>query len=378
MDKVFVAECRSYSPAEVYQATLRLFEALDCQHLFKPGEKVLIKPNFLIPSGDDQPITTHSQVLLALSRLLLDCGCRVAVGDSPGMGSLSACITRKGLAEPLGRLGVPVVEFTNSVSRPLPGGRVVKKVPVAKEILEFDAVISAAKLKTHCQCYFTGSVKNLYGCLPGILKPEYHMRFAGREHFSLFLLDVHDVIKPRLGFIDGVVGMEGEGPSGGKAKSAGFLAAATDCPALDIAAMKIVSLNPALTIYLQERLARGGCETVKFGKVGSVVFEPPLQMSSISSTIPLPNPLKKILKFLTVPIPVFAKRPVCKLCGNCQKICPGQPKALVMGSRGIVFKRAYCIQCYCCHEMCPHKAIRLSRPVLMRLWRRIKVPHLRV
>jgi len=377
MDKVVFAECRTYSPVEVLAVTQRIFEALEAGLLFRRTEKVLIKPNFLLPSGDEIPVTTNSQVLLALCRLLLDLGCRVAIGESPGIGTLAACIAKKGLGEPLKKMGVSVVEFTRPEPVLLPEGRIVKSVPVAAELKDFDAVISAAKLKTHCQFYFTGCVKNLYGCLPGLLKPEYHLRFAETERLSRFFLDVHDAVKPRLGFMDAVVGMEGEGPSSrGRAKPAGFLSASKDCAALDIETMKAVSLSPALVPYLKERLGRPGAEVINLGKTAKIVFDPPTRMESVLSTVPFPGMLKNALKYLVVPVPVFSAPPVCKLCGNCQKICPAQPKAALIEKGRVRFRRRYCISCFCCFEMCPHKAIKLSQPFLMRYWRRIKVPSL--
>lgn len=375
MSKVIFAECRTYAPAEVLAATQRIFETLEADHLFRRTEKVLIKPNFLLPSGDETAITTHSQVLLALCRLLLDLGCRVAIGESPGIGTLTDCIVKKRLAGPLEKMGVSIVELTRLEPVPLPEGRTVKSVPVAREIRDFDAVISAAKLKTHSQFYFTGCVKNLYGCLPGLLKAEYHLRFAETERLSRFFLDVHDAVKPRLGFMDAVVGMEGEGPSSkGRAKPAGFLSASQDCAALDIETMKAVSLPPARVPYLQERLCRPGAEVITLGSMAKIVFDPPLRMEPVLSTIPLPGILKKALKYLVVPVPVFSAPPVCKLCGNCRDVCPSQPKAAVIRQGRVRFRRRHCISCFCCFEMCPHQAIGQSQPFLMRYWRRIKVP----
>ncbi len=377
MSKVIFAECRTYSPIEVLAATQRIFEALDVGHFFQRTEKVLIKPNFLLPSGDETPVTTNSQVLLALCRLLLDLGCQVAIGESPGIGTLSACIAKKGLGESLKKMGVSVVEFTRPEAVALPEGRIVKSVPIAAELRDFDAVISAAKLKTHSQFYFTGTVKNLYGCIPGLLKPEYHLCFAEAERLSRFLLDVHDAVKPRLGFMDAVVGMEGEGPSSrGRAKPAGFLSASQDCAALDIEMMKAVSLSPTQVPYLKYRLGRPGAEVIKLGKIEKVVFQPPPRMESVLSTVPFPGMLKNVVKYLVVPVPVFSAPPVCKLCGNCQKICPAQPKAALIKKGRVRFRRRYCISCFCCFEMCPYKAIKLSQPFLMRIWRRIKVPSL--
>jgi len=139
--KVVFAECRTYAPGEVLAATQKIFEALEAGCLFRRTEKVLVKPNFLLPSGDETALTTHSGVLLALCRLLLDLGCRVAIGESPGIGSLAACLARNGLDEPLKKMGVSVAEFTRPQPVLLPAGRMVKSVPVAAELRDFDAVI---------------------------------------------------------------------------------------------------------------------------------------------------------------------------------------------------------------------------------------------
>lgn len=377
MSKVVFAECRTYEPSEVYAASAKIFEALEAGRLFRRTEKVLIKTNFLMPYADDFPATTHSQVLLVLCRLLLDMGCRVTIGDSPGIGTMSACIAKKNLGEPLKKLGVPWIEFNRLEPVSFPEGRVVKSIPLAAELRDFDAIISAAKLKTHGQFYFSGAVKNLYGCIPGMLKPEYHLRFTEAERLSRFFLDIHDVVKPRLGFMDAIVGMEGEGPSSrGRPRPAGFLAASIDCPALDIETMKAVSLRPEMVFHLQEQLSRPIPEVVIFGKMDKVVFDPPAAMESILSVIPVPGPLRNLFKYLVAPVPVFSLPPICKLCGNCQKICPSQPKAAVIERGRVRFRRRYCIRCFCCFEMCPYKAISQSRPLLMRWWRKVKVPSL--
>jgi len=141
MSRVFFAECRSYRPEEVSAGLKRIFSRSEISRVFRSGEKVLVKPNFLIPAEDERAVTTHSAVVLGLCRILLDSGCRVAVGESPGMGTLSACLSRQGLVEPLKKLGVRAVGFTVPKPFPLPGGRIVKSVPLAAEIAEFDAVV---------------------------------------------------------------------------------------------------------------------------------------------------------------------------------------------------------------------------------------------
>jgi len=373
-----VAACQSYSADDVFRAVREIFEAMGAKRLFQSGEKVLLKPNFLQPSEDEKAITTHSQVLLVLCQCFLDWGCRVAIGDGPGIGSVPECIARQRLADPLKRLGVSVVNFTRTVTVALPQGRVVKSVPVAAELNQFDAVISVAKLKTHSQFYFTGSVKNLFGCLPGLLKSDYHLRFANSERLADFFLDILDAVRPRLGFIDGVVGMEGEGPSAGRTKFAGFLAASTDCPALDIEVMKMISLDPSQTIYLRERMKKRGYQVIYLGRPKRVFFQPPRRLTSVESVIPLPPLLRQILKSLTVPIPIFSLPPICRLCGNCIKACPAKPKAITIRKKRVSFIKSRCIRCYCCQEVCPYKAIHLSRPPLMRVWRKpLKVPDLK-
>ncbi|HNQ35446.1 MAG TPA: DUF362 domain-containing protein [bacterium] len=370
--RVALAGCADYRPETVAAALERLAAALDLPERFRSGERVLVKPNFLFPAGDDRPLTTHSEVILVCCRMLLDLGCRVALGDSPGWGSLAAVLERKGLVGPLKQLGVSVAEFSAVGEWPLPEGRIVKRLPLAAVLDDFDAVISLAKLKTHGQTYFTGSVKNLYGCLPGTIKPEYHLRFRESGQFARLLLDVHDAVRPRLGIMDGVIGMEGEGPSSGRPKAAGFLAASADCAALDIAAMREVGLAPERVEHLRERLAGPVFEVVRLGKIEAPSFEPPPGLKPLPAVIPLPGFLRRALRRLVVPFPVFAPPPVCRLCGECVRICPVRPRAVELAGGRPVLHRARCIQCYCCHEMCPARAISLSRLPLRRIWLGLK------
>ena len=97
----------------------------------------------------------------------------------------------------------------------LPRAQRCRELSVVEPFLDRDYLIDLAKLKTHGMVGFSGAVKNLFGAVPGLQKPELHCRFPEREPFSEMLVDLCDFLRPDLCFLDGVWAMEGNGPTGG-------------------------------------------------------------------------------------------------------------------------------------------------------------------
>jgi uncharacterized protein (DUF362 family) len=83
--------------------------------------------------------------------------------------------------------------------------------------------VDVAKLKTHAMTGLSGAVKNMFGAIPGLLKPEMHCRFPQKEDFSAMLVDLCEAVRPSVCFVDAIVGMEGNGPSGGTPRFVGRL-----------------------------------------------------------------------------------------------------------------------------------------------------------
>lgn len=124
---------------------------------------------------------------------------------------------------------------------------------------EVDAVISVAKLKTHGMTLYTGAVKNLFGVIPGMTKAEYHLRMNRVEDFTEALVDICQYVKPVLSIMDGVVGMEGDGPSAGTPRKIGAILASNSPYALDVVCASLVGISPERVPTIQRAMERGLC-----------------------------------------------------------------------------------------------------------------------
>ena len=143
----------------------------------RPGMRIGIKANLVHAAKPDEAATTHPMLLKCLTDLLKERGATVVIGDSPGglynETSLSRVYRLCGLHETGAELNhdfsVREVEY--------PQGRVLKHFTATSWPDSCDAVINFAKLKAHGMMAMTGAVKNLFGLIPGTIKPEYHYRF---------------------------------------------------------------------------------------------------------------------------------------------------------------------------------------------------------
>ena len=114
-------------------------------------------------------------------------------------------------------------------------------IKVAEDV---DFIVSAAKLKTHAMMTYTGAVKNLFGIIPGITKADYHFKMNDVDNFAAHLVDICEYAKPLFSVIDGVEGMEGDGPSAGEKRHVGIIMASEDPYALDYSALRLIGINP--------------------------------------------------------------------------------------------------------------------------------------
>ena len=123
--------------------------------------------------------------------------------------------------------------------------------------MDRDYLIDLPKLKTHSMVGFSGAVKNLFGTVPGLQKPELHCRFPEREPFSEMLCDLCHFLGPDLSLMDGIWAMEGNGPTGGRRRDLHVIAGSESPWALDVAAASLVGLEPEKIVMLREGHERG-------------------------------------------------------------------------------------------------------------------------
>ena len=206
--------------------------------------RVLIKPNLLLAARPEQAITTHPRVVRAVAEFVRDHGGQPVVADSPAVGKMARIYRRGAYREALEALEVPFLAFEgeSDVDIGPPFGR----IPLARQVLEADAVINLAKLKTHSQMTLTLGVKNTFGCVVGLKKSEWHMR-AGidKGFFARLIVQIHQAVGPLYTLIDGVMGLEGHGPGkAGRPVTPGILIGSPSAHAADHAVCDLIGWPP--------------------------------------------------------------------------------------------------------------------------------------
>ena len=373
---VSVKRVADYDPERVLAAMRACLEPLGGMKAFvRPGQRVLLKPNLLGGFPPEHAVTTHPAVVRAAVLLVQEAGGRALVGDSPGMATLPQALRGAGLAEVMEETGAQMLEFTDPHEFDVPGHKVVPRLTLAKALLEADIFISLPKLKTHAQMTFTGALKNQYGCIPGALKSQWHFRLQQPQWLAALMLDIHRVVRPALTIMDAIVGMEGEGPSGGQPRFVGALLASRDLAAADTVACELIGLDPQrvpLLVAAREQ-AVGQTELKEIQLVGDdwrslrvPDFKKVVQVTDVLRLVPLPRPaLNWIRRQWSARPEIIEGR--CTVCGICEQGCPVKPSAIhPEAARAGRLEDARCIQCYCCHEFCPSHAIALRQPWIAR------------
>ncbi|MGI6465367.1 MAG: DUF362 domain-containing protein [Methanobacterium sp.] len=375
--QVAVDECHSYSVPEVQKAIKTCLDSLGgLKQFIQPGDRVLLKPNLLQAQPPEEYITTHPALVEAVINLVKNAGGIPQVGDSPGGfdRNIEQYWRVTGLMEVCQRLDVELVSFESSGS--YSKQRNGHTYHIARPVLDADLLINLPKIKTHGLTTLTCAIKNLYGTIPGFTKVEYHKQAPQPLQFAEKVVDIYALNQPCLHIVDGVVGMEGVGPSAGKPRELGMILVAEDGVALDSVITRALGRDslkiPTTRIAYQQGL--GEADTNKIEIRGSIPhidnFKWPPKLSSTLDAIPAPV-ARGIMKFWWTRPVIDPKK--CNQCRKCQESCPTEalkrPTTVEKDVRTYQPEFYYddCINCLCCMEMCPQKAIYHKQSLLHRL-----------
>ena len=368
--RVWLSRCGGYAPEELLRQVEEAFTALGVWEEIKPGMQVVIKPNLVMSSKPEAAIATHPALVAAVGRCVQKAGGEVIIAESPGgpytPAAMKAVFRGCGYADMAKEWGFTLYTECKSREVSLPGAVRCRQLSVVEPFLTRDYLIDLAKLKTHSMVGFSGAVKNLFGAVPGLQKPELHCRFPEKQPFSEMLVDLCDFLKPDLCFLDGVLAMEGNGPTGGSPRKAGVLGASKSPYALDVCGAALIGLEPESVLMLKEAHRRGlgpispkECQLLK--EQVETLAQPDFVKAKASSTDFLdrvPAFLRPAAKRLATPAPKI-RRKECVGCGKCAESCPQHTIAIREGKAVIDYKQ--CIRCFCCHEMCPKHVIDIRR-----------------
>lgn len=370
MSKVSIVKCSNYDSVKVEGAVFRAVELLGGIESFiqKPG-RVLIKPNLLSARRPEEAVCTHPEVVRAAIRLVKRSGAKPVVGDSPGTflgtNEIDEVYDKTGIRRVAEEEGAELIRFDRL--------RMVKGYPIAVEALDASFIVSLPKLKTHVFTVMTGAVKNAFGMVPGLFKSQCHKKNPQPKKFVKILLDVYEIVKPGLSILDGIIGMDGEGPSAGNPVNTGLVAASFDGVSLDAVISKIAGVPASKDIVINEARRRGAGEAdmEKIEILGEPAASVRFERFKLPVTAAAVNALPDfIMNFMRSALNIrpFIDKNICVKCGICKDACAVD--AIIINKTEFHIHDNICIRCFCCHEMCPYKAIYIKKGLLTQLlWR---------
>ncbi|MCY6485847.1 DUF362 domain-containing protein [Clostridium aestuarii] len=370
-EKVALLRCNEYD-VNLIEKTLREgFELLGgdkfLRELISTGSKVLLKPNMLSIEKKESPVVTNYKLFEAVIRIIKDYSSNISFGDSPGFGDSKKAAERSGLIQVADKYGVKFDPFKESLHIKLEDSILCRSWNIAKAAYETDVLITLPKLKTHAMAYYTGAVKNQFGCVPGTQKATWHTRMPNANNFCKMLLDLNTLVKTDFAILDGIVAMEGNGPKNGNPKKMDTIIMGKSLTAVDSVAVRLIGYdNPLDTPVLKEAYD---------SKWGAVL---PDEIEILGETIENMKPsdfklcrkggnfyfispaVTNFLRKMIAPNPTLIENK-CIGCGRCREVCPETPKVISMinenGKSIPRWEMSRCIRCFCCQELCPVGAI---------------------
>ena len=381
MSKVSLIKCETYDQEILNEKICSAISLIGgFENLIKKDSKVFIKLNLVGDFEKEKAITTHPEVVRSIIKNIKKYTNNIIVGDNPAVRDQVYVLKKCGIYQVLQDENVQILNQDKIITITNSSPKIYDKFDVTEEMIDCDVLINLPKVKTHSLAYMTCAEKNFFGSIYGLNKSAWHVKANNPLEFGEAMNDLFGAIlesfkkknAKMIHIADGIIGLEGEGPStGGKPKQANAIIASLDAISLDRVACELVHLNPEklfITNIAGERgYGESNIENIEI--VGNqltdfnVFFEEPKDsLGNIGLRILKFKPLRNLI--LEHPVINHNK---CIKCGECAKICPPKTMTIVKGE----FPKLHnikCIRCWCCQEVCPQNAIDKSkRPLLGRL-----------
>ena len=372
---VSIVRCADYGEETCERALREVLVPFGGLDWVRPGMRVVIKANLVSAMKPEKAATTHPALLAALTQMLRERGANVVIGDSPGgtfaAPHLNAVYRVCGLSE-AEAAGAELNRDFSQKEAALPEAHTAKHITYTGYLDGADAIISFCKLKSHGMLSLSAATKNLFGAIPGIIKPEYHYRYPDPMDFADMLIDLNEFFRPKLYLVDAVQTMEGNGPTAGTPKYMGALLAGTNPHKIDLLCAKLIGLEaknvPTLRAVQERGLTPASAEELEIsGDAEEFVCKDFVTVQKGTGTdfgAQKGKLLGAAAKTVLRARPKL-KRSRCVGCGVCRNTCPAHAIVIKQGKAKI--DRRACIRCFCCQEFCPKGAMRVHRTWFARI-----------
>jgi len=375
---VFLSKIEEYDAEKIKAELKRSFDALGIDIASYKGKRVVVKPNLVMKKSPESAATTHPAVLDSLLSIFDEHGISPVIAESPGgvysASRLGGVYRACGIEAVAKKHGAALNYDVSHREMAYAGGKTTKKFEVITPIADADVIFDLCKLKSHSLTVMSGAVKNFYGVVPGIIKFEMHAAYPDVKDFSSMICDLASFMceKEIIAVTDAIIGMEGEGPTGGEPVKIGSLLVSKSPFSSDVVSAHILGIDPMSVPIIRESVSRGYVP----GSASEISVIGDLEGAAVKSFKLSSSHKKTALGFfsngrmgkLFMPRPFVTSK--CRGCGECASSCPAHTISIEGGKAKI--KPDACIRCYCCQELCPFVAIKVRRNLLINAITKIK------
>lgn len=380
MSKVSVIACSEY---ELDILKEKIKESLDClgglDTLIKKDQSVFIKVNSLGSFDENLAITTHPLFLKAVIQLVKEKTSNILVGDNPATKEIIHSLKKNGMYKVITDEEIEIFDPSISVHIVNSSFKIYNSFEVSKQMVESDVLINLPKLKTHALTYMTGAQKNFFGLIYGLSKAAWHVKASDPLQFGEMINDLYGALLEKrdgkliLNICDGVIGLDGEGPStAGNPINSKMILSSLDAVSLDRVALDAVNLECEkafiTNIAFERNYGNADLNTIEVlgddYKALNIQFVAPKDSMSIFA---LKIIKRKFVRNLLLEHPQIDHN-ACIKCGECAKICASNAMTIKPNQFPTLASKE-CIRCWCCAEVCPQNAISKSkRPLIGRMF----------
>jgi len=373
---VVIKKCDNYDFQVVKEKVYEIFNSSFLLDKINENTNVFIKLNLVGPFEPSLGITTHPIVVKAVLDILKDKTKNIIIGDNPATRDQVATLKKCGIYDVIKEYDCKILEQTVFTKITNSKPKIYSEFEVSKQMIDADVLINIPKLKTHTLAYMTVAEKNFFGLIYGLNKSAWHVKANNPLHFGNAINDLYGALlesykdKTIFHLCDGILGLEGEGPSSaGDPKYANALLGSYDAISLDRVACELVKLDQS-KIYITNIGSERNYGEGDISKI-NIIGDSLDNFKNIHFKAPkdsLSHVGLKILKFKFLRNMILEHPKIdkdkCIKCGECAKICP--PKTLKIEKGQFPhLKSNLCIRCWCCGEVCPKNAIiKSKRPLL--------------